>query len=151
MIGGVGGADASPSCGGDADGDQIENPSLAPVVLEPGNPRRLETGDGTFREGETLELEVFGQPFETVLLGAAGNPGGLLLWPLGALALEPTAKLIPLGALSDAGTATVDFPIPELGPGVTWVPRFLQAVHISPLGLVQLGPPSAIALIDSAF
>lgn len=153
LYGGAGGFGVFGICPGGQSGPAAKIAPGATVGGLDGATHDLTTGDGTFREGQNLFAAVSGATGEFVVLAAALSPQSLLAWPLGGIELGAPALVLPLGVIGGSGTGskTLMIPVGELGAGVEWVPLYLQAAHIAPNGAVQMGPPSAIALLDAAF
>ena len=123
---------------------------LGTVVPMVGYARHL-SANSPVRGGETLTLDVEGQPGEIPLVLVSSRHEPLLLPNhSGSLLLGlPLEDVLVLPALGATGTTSLSLPVPNVGAGIEALNLYLQAVFLDPSPSVWLGAGTSVLLLDA--
>lgn len=105
------------------------------------------------REGQTLVLQLAGNPGETALLLAAPLSKGLLVPALkGTLCLDPALLIGPvaIGTITGAAPIGASIPIPALPAGVLGAGVFMQGALVAVDGSAILTPWGYVTLLSAS-
>lgn len=147
------GGDSDPTCFVSGDPGQPIVAGTGPVTML-GSLARTHRVGSPVRDDEAVHVELEGQPFDVVRVYFSIRPSpplhvGLVDVPvfLGGPLLK-----VSVGSLGAPGALTVDVPVGSLGPGVSAIVLYAQALFVGTTtpGLV-LSEPTAITVLDDAF
>jgi len=124
-------------------------PAELPTWL-PGNPVTL-TATRVARENEAVTITISGALDQQVRVLVGFEPTFSYQPELSGVAVVEPALVLDPGPLSVTGEATFKGRVPELGPGVESMFVFLQVQSTNAAGLVTLGMPSIVLLLDAQF
>jgi hypothetical protein len=124
-------------------------PGELPTWL-PGNPVTL-TATRVARENEKVTISISGAIDQQVRVLVGFEPKFSYEPEHSGVAVVEPALVIDPGPLSVTGEATFHGRVPELGPGVESMLVYLQVQSTNEAGLVTLGMPSVVLLLDSQF
>jgi hypothetical protein len=152
LSGGAGGAPESVCAGGAPGPDLVLASGTLLTIPEPA--RSLELS-APVREGQVIELEVRGEPFEVAKIVFSATPVAFYApGLLGAILPSPAALgIVVLGPLPASGEMVLSLPIPAstLPPGVQGIEVYAQGLFdavSSSLGV--LSAPTVTVLLDAS-
>jgi hypothetical protein len=114
-------------------------------------PKRLATSSILATSGGTLTVSFQGAPGDRVYLPTASTSHWQLVKVKFGVWLLPVPVRLdhtPVAILSPSGTATIQFPMPNLAAGESVRRAFAQAVFLSTQGQVVLGSPLHFAILN---
>jgi hypothetical protein len=145
--GGMGGS----GCGGPAPSGLPLNIHGALVQVFPSAHREL-VAPCPVRESTAIALVFRGVPGDRVALVYSTSTRFGLSTPFEGVFLCGTeARSARMGTIPIGGTLNVTLPVPALDPGVEACLRSIQAVFVDGTGLVTLGSPATLVILDSAY
>jgi hypothetical protein len=118
------------------------------------SPRRWLDGPNVVREGKTLALLVTGAPGESIEIHASSGAGYMPTSNAEGPALlvgAPAQRQLLRGLVPATGEQTLNYIVPELGPGVGGRVVHLQAVLRSAQGQTTRSNALCVALLDAAY
>jgi hypothetical protein len=116
----------------------------------PGNPVSL-SATRVARENESVTVTISGALDQQVRVLVGFAPKFSYEPKLSGVAVVEPALVLDPGPLSLTGEATFKGRVPELGPGVQSMFVYLQVQSTNQAGLVTLGMPSVVLLLDAQF
>ncbi|HEX5010531.1 MAG TPA: hypothetical protein VFY71_09015 [Planctomycetota bacterium] len=124
-------------------------PGELPTWL-PGNPVTL-TATRVARENEKVTISISGALGQQVRVLVGFEPKFSYEPEHSGVAVVEPALVLDPGPVSVTGEATFHGRVPELGPGVESMFVYLQVQSTNQAGLVTLGMPSVVLLLDGQF
>jgi hypothetical protein len=156
LVGGFGGSGGLPtSCGGPPAGGGgtggFGGSSTNPVNTLTASALVLDA-PLLVRAGQTLTLTLHGTSGDVAFLGRSFEARWLLSLPAdGVLLIGPSGRRVPVGVFPPSGTLTIGVPANILVPGAQSSVWHLQTFARDPLGVLRIGEPAVVTVLDPAF
>jgi hypothetical protein len=156
LVGGIGGPGGLPAnCSGTPAGGGSPgasgSASTNPVNTLASTPLRFDA-PLLVRAGQMLTLTLHGTVGDVAFLGRSFEARWLSSLPAnGVLLIGPSGRRVPVGVFPPSGTLTINVPADILVPGAQSSIWHLQCFSRDPLGVLRIGEPAVVAVLDPAF